>query len=743
MASNSDKRLFNIIGVAGSIYPLPSCISSSAVTSLQLSYMEITNFDYIGTSLQELELTSCSLGTTNASATGFTSSGEVDFGAIWERFTTITSFKATYLTATGSLPTTLPALMQTLTLANTGLTGSLSSSLLYNYQNSNAPSTVAITITGNTLSGGFNPAIMTYISSMTTVTSLTLDFSNNQLSGTINSGSFGLGSVTSFSLILASNSLNGAFPSGWFTGTPMVTSFNLDFSSNHISTLPSYLFANGFTPSSDATASGSFSVDFSNNGDYLTGTLSSGILMNGLTQNASFYSLSLSLSGNSLSGTVPNALFHVIPSTKRDIAAESDADEALESTATSAVFITGNIAALNLAFNDFAGTVPDNIMELAVATSSFFSQLTFSAGANQFTGPLPSQCPSAVQKILIYIASNSLTGTIPNSWASCNFSSISIEYNTALTGTVPKGLLLRGAQYFLAESTSLYGNLPTLPSTLASVNLGSTNIDFCSDESKTAFSTFTSANCNFASTATCSCATTYSQCTTVSCTPGIPLYEYPEPTAIVPSAPVPTSTPVKAPAPVACPGTKPSTDFDCVNGIWTASSVSTPTLVIPSGTGTVVITGSLTVSSILLSGLSSSVSVSGCATNLSDIHVDLDKTDVETLGSSTLHSLISSSASSNCSTEYSNIALTTSVSGKSCRKVSVAKSTSSDGSTLSGLFTVDKSSCNTWWIIVISVVAGVVVLAVVLLIIIFACVPACRQKARPYSKPRKGTQPEV
>lgn len=731
MATDTSAVEFILSGPAASMYQLPPCVANYAYTTISLENIVLTTFSNVKQDvLESLTLTNSALVPVEDGAAGYNTDGTLNWSYVFGLLPNLKVFQATNVAVSGTIPSSLPAMMETFTLASTGLTGSISSYLLTGYSGSST-ATVEITITGHSLSSGFNPAIMSAIATMSSTTSLKLDFSNNQLGGTINGGSFSLGTLNTFSLSLANNALSGGFPSGWFAGKPSLDYFVLDFSSNSITSLPSVIFSEGFAAVATAATGGTFTVDFREN--LITGTMPTNILTNGLTSNVTFYNFLFDVRNNILTGSLPADLFHTTVSTKRDLSA---ADASLESEASSTVFIGGNWAQFLITTNSFSGTIPDNILEYGIPTSTF-NHVYFQANVNQFSGSPPSQCNPNVYQYMIYIPQNQLNGSIPNSYVDCKLYWLSLEYNSALTGTIPKNLLLTGMNAFTAQFTALHGDLPTLPGGVFNINLGSTNINFCSAASITAYSTLTYHEyCLFSLTATCSCLDTYSQCTQTSCAPGIPLYEEP----FTPVAPGPIAPPVKVPAPAGCPGTRPSTDFSCANGTWTAATVTTTTLVIPSGTGTVVITGSLTVSSLLISGLSSSVSVSGCATNLSDIHVNLESTEVESLGSSTLHSLISSG--SNCSTEYSTIAVTTSVSGKSCRKVSVSKSTSSDGSTLSGLFTVDKSSCNTWWIIVVAVVAGVVVLTVILLIIIFACVPACREKARPYSKPRKETHGE-
>ena len=186
-------------------------------------------------------------------------------------------------------------------------------------------------------------------------------------------------------------------------------------------------------------------------------------------------------------------------------------------------------------------------------------------------------------------------------------------------------------------------------------------------------------------------------------------------------------------APQACPGTPPSSAFTCVGGVWEAINVNTTTLVLPPNVGTVVIIGNLTSSSVVINGIASNINVTGCVLdNLTLVHIDLDKDDTDVVGSK-VYTLISA-LNGSCQSNLDSIAVTASIKNGGCQKVSVKKITSNNGSTLSGLFTIDKSSCNRWWIILVSVVCGVILLALIAVVLMAIFWPAFRLKLRPFSK---------
>ena len=337
-----------------------------------------------------------------------------------------------------------------------------------------------------------------------------------------------------------------------------------------------------------------------------------------------------------------------------------------------------------------------------------------------FSGPLPPVC-SPTRALSSTFSGNTFSGTIPAEWSTCKFSSIQISNNN-ISGSIPPGLLNSSAlTSFGASSTSLSGDLPNMRSGLE-VNLATTKINFCSEASVASITSATLASCTLANTLICGCESNYvRKCTFTVCPPS------------------PSTSPATSSD---CQGPRPSPSFSCIGGFWTADVITTPTLVIPANSGTIIVSGNMTSSSIVLNDLTSTIEVIGCATNLTQIHIELTKEQVEKLGKSQLYQLLST-LSRNCSTSLDDVNMSVHVRDGGCRKVSVRKVSSDDRSTLSGLFTVDNSSCKTWWIIVVAVVASVVVLGIVIIIIVFACVPACRVKVRPYSKSRNEAQGRV
>ena len=402
-------------------------------------------------------------------------------------------------------------------------------------------------------------------------------------------------------------------------------------------------------------------------------SLPSTFLTNGFTTDAIFLQLLVSLVSNSVTGTIPANLFRVAATNE---------------------LLRSNSVFLALRYNKLTGTIPDDIMATAVTGSSSL----FDFSNNRFIGPLPSICPKT-NRISFAVNDNDMNGTIPDAWQDCGWQSIILSRNARITGSIPPKLLSdTGLTSFAVTSTGLSGNLPTLPKTL-NWEASSTNIDFCSAASLAGFSNYTGSTCSLLTTRTCECESSYAALCTTSC--------------LV----------------INCTGTAPSPQFNCSYGVWTApAGVNTTTLIIPPGLGTVVVSGNVSTPGITMDGLGSTIEV----TNLTQVHVEISLTETGKLETSSLQEILSL-LSSNCSVDLNTVSLVANLKGKNCRKLSVTKVISEDGSTMSGLFSLDKSNCNRWWIILVSVICGVIVLIVIALALMTALWPAFRAKIRPFA----------
>ena len=197
----------------------------------------------------------------------------------------------------------------------------------------------------------------------------------------------------------------------------------------------------------------------------------------------------------------------------------------------------------------------------------------------------------------------------------------------------------------------------------------------------------------------------------------------------VPDTPT-SGTPVAA----GCPqNTRPSADFVCINGVWTApSTVSTPTLNIPSGAGTVFVVGNLSSPSVVIHGIGSTIVVNGSVGALTTITIEFDSNQASNLGGQKVLQILVNTSGSSSPSDLSLVNVNTKVTS-GCRKVKAEKVTFDGGKTLGAYMSVDSSGCNTWWIILVSVVVAVIVVAAVVLVLLAVFYKPFRLKIRPYS----------
>lgn len=183
----------------------------------------------------------------------------------------------------------------------------------------------------------------------------------------------------------------------------------------------------------------------------------------------------------------------------------------------------------------------------------------------------------------------------------------------------------------------------------------------------------------------CTCQATWIDCLQSPCTNG-PIQP--------PFAPVPVPVPV-APVPVGCSPTPPGIDFICVGGVWTSNgSVSQPTISIG---GTTVVSGNLTTTTITIIGSSTQVNATGCVYINGTVQVQFtqqDLTDLENSGGSRTSTLIQGEGS-NCTGSISNTPVSATVTNGGCKSLSSTNVNPNDHQTLTVLFSVDSSGCNT------------------------------------------------
>lgn len=338
-----------------------------------------------------------------------------------------------------------------------------------------------------------------------------------------------------------------------------------------------------------------------------------------------------------------------------------------------------------------------------------------------FNGSLPA-LPSRTLKALdvgldFDVSDNKLSGTIPSSWSNYPFKSINLGGLKDINGDWPEMWKFAKrtvptpppADVFLGgldlTSTSLTGRFNLDPglyypsffpdSRQPYFYFDGTLIDFCSAamSSSTSNWNFTASDCVMTNTNANKCTARYAA---AGCTF----------------------------SPLSCPLPAPSADFYCNNGVWTSNtSVTTPTFTVPPNLP-VVIEGNLTSSTVIFNSINSSITVSGCVDGLKLVTLNLTQEDIEKLqkspGKSILQTLLrfgSPGSNTSCST-LSSTQISIAKQPDSCQKVKVDKAKSSSNSALVAVFTLDRSQCNLWWIILVPVVCGLVVIAVIVTIVV-------------------------
>lgn len=635
--------------------------------------------------------------------------------------------------------------------------------------------TLQIDAYGMQLSGTIPPVLFSPLgSALMTTFSLNLA-SHSNLGGSIPSGLFVSGMIASaggsVNVNFGSCALNGSIPDGIIATLPGNTAVYLDLSYNQlIGPLPSYLYTTGDDPSL-------ISLNWRNNN--LNGSLTN-FLSASLTSNKTIPTFFVDLQYNQLTGTIPESLLLNYYTAKRDSdgdgtgqsqddsgksffsrsSSATDASDAAAALAPSG-FLADQQFTLSLAHNQLTGTVPPLLLSasfnpasalpigvsldlsynklndtvpsdlFAGVSSSLTGIFTVVLSGNQFTGTVPTFCRTAGMLTLL-MDSNNLTGTIPTEWQSCRVNQVDVSNNPNLIGSIPHALLNGTGIYgFAAKNTSLSGTLPPIASALTILELSLTKIDFCNADSIASFTGY-SQTCRLESSEACYCASSYTKCgSTIACPP-------PGFLPVAPSAPtaVPINPPVSAPTtppPTGClASAQPGPEFTCINGRWTATTITSPALVIPPGAGKVIVNGDVESDEVVLRDLSSSIEISGCANNLANVNLQLTKQESEQVGGeSTTQTLITTSGSG-CNS-LGSVNLNTQVSNQGCKKLKSAKQVSPDGSTLNAVFSLQTSSCNTWWIILVSVICGVIVIGVIIIVVSVVCCTRCKRKVRPFA----------
>ena len=757
---------------------LPECIAQNAtsLTLIKATRVVLSSFAHLPATLDTIDLKS-TVFSAHLSSTpmGFNADGTVDWNEVFDTFPDISNL-VLQGNLRGQLPPTLPGRLISFAvsenLLNGGiplnlftaigasstpiaallfaanhnqLTGTLPATLLLPLQGRLIDSTFQLDFGSNALSG---PLPLNFLSPLmnSRLRAFNLNLNNNNFTGTLEESLFPNQLISStapsanFHFDISFNRLSGRLHN-LFRNFPPLTSFVFNIGSNQFSgPLPLCVLPNGFL----GTNVPFYHALFFNNS--FNGTIPANLFSGSLNRNISLQLFELRLDHNHLTGTIPNNLIHttidiqareeslsvdkMLTSTSVNNAGSSSFGSRYKRAITVYAIETINYFALNLASNRLSGSITSDLFRTTTSLPTSFvldvsnntldgsipnpliPQSSNSAAVvhlnfskNGFVGSVPSACPTSTSYQL-YVHQNKLTGSLSSN-LSCNSTLfLDVSANSNLTGAIPESLFSSPLLRLLnASHTNILGNLTSqAPNSVSLIDLSHTDIAFCSASSISSMALIRPGGCILSATEACKCSSYFSAC--------------------------------QMECPDCSPNTRPSIDFTCINGIWTAPNIVVPTITVPSGAGTIVI-GNTSSTSIIFNGLGSTVTVEGCATNLTSIVVTLDKDDIEKLekeggggggkgGKSkpsfqrllVLLGRSSSGGEVNC-TNLSDIGVSTNMKSSSCKKVVVWKEERSvDGSrTLGAYFRVDSSGCNKWWIIVVSVVVAVVIVGLAIAVV--------------------------
>lgn len=755
-------------------WPLPACVANATTTKEFYLYNSlITDFRSLPPNVTLLTCSNCSYAPVLSSTAvdGFDENGNIDWNEVWSILPSLTVFSITNsLDVRGSLPGSLPLGLTEFTLrSNAGITGTISAALFSAYTPLSGAYSPAISVTfsGCPLTGSIPPNLLQPLNNMQ-LQRFMLDLRATGLSGSFPSNLFGslssttsfmyfytyfgdnpllVGSLSTFSLPkfrstaalvfdISNTSMQGTIPSTLLSGLTDMRSINFRVSNTQISgSIPPLLFNN--TWSAGLSTAINFVLDLSNND--LTGTIPANVFTSSMARNTSFGEISILLGGNKLDGSIPPSLLY-IPADgnveKKSVWNEKRSDQLLQREASASASLTSTLAAslikptislkltVNLSWNLLEGTIPGNLLDNVLgAPSTNALALSIYLQNNRFAGIIPEAFVAAIPQNLnyrfvlnvsnneisglppatcwssmpmsYYFSNNFLEGLINPAWKDCPFTVLDVSRNNKLSGTLHPQFFNSSLLSLVASRTNLTGGVPVfVASKVTKIDLSDTDIDFCGTPWDASRWTAGKADtCLLYDTSACTCPTSYTRCST-SCNPV-------SPTPIAPCANAPKLGP----------------EFICVNGVWVAPSTNVTVLILPSTSGTVIVNGNVSSSSIVFNSLGSTLIIGGCPDNLTSVEIELTPVEVEKLGGSkTFQNLITFSNSS-CSIDLNDVALSTKVNG-GCKTVKADKLVSDDGKTLGAYFVLDSSRCNTWWIILVSVIAGVIVLGLVAVVIV-------------------------
>lgn len=615
-----------------------------------------------------------------------------------------------------------------LNLQANALSGSLPTELLTPVLDTLVTCYVVINI--NQFSGSIPPNFLTSATSAPNFDYLLFDVSsNNLLSGLFPEALFGpyLNELTTFSAGMDNTGMTGTIPDTLWQNTNMaaLTDYTLRLGSNSLTgSLPRSLFHPSAAYSYVSVVVSGNSLDGPIPDDFFTSV--------DMTRLKTF---SLQASRNGISGSLPSSFVNPGTGTPQLTAVTID----LSSNAITGTFPPGLLTSLDgPSLSPDAVATPSASIPSSAPPFTVFLNLDISSNSIEGILELPSiQYPMTLQ---LAINNNGFTGW--NVEPTVDYlQRMVMGGNFNFQGTIPTNLFSNSSalESFQAPGINFTGVMPDLgkqrPGSLNQIDFTSSSLQFCAPP-RTNFSSGSLPYCQLGSTTAFYCADLYPPTCIVSApSPSLAPVETPTSTSPINDGgtPVPIGVPSRggtptlteeptgpigiAPPPPCPESTRPSDLFVCINGSWTSDQeIVTPTLIIPSGASIVIVNANVSSSSVVIQGLGSTLVIRGCANNLTEITVELSPEDLKNIGSKLNQSLISYEGNDPYCQDLSSVALTTKVSGSSCRKVSTTK-VASKGQ-LSAVFSINSSGCRLWWIILVSVICAVVVIAVIAIIVV-------------------------
>lgn len=439
----------------------------------------------------------------------------MDWTKFFNRFPLLDQLEIGGAQMTGTLPSSLPSILSRFEVPKNSFSGTIPAGLLSNLAFS-SPVVLDLQSDGtspSSISAGTYP----------TPSAIDYDLSDNKLTGTIPASLFEpLVGHTRYGTVrfsAASNELAGTIPDFW-TNTVLnePSMINLDFSDNNLEgTLPSYmnslavssytlnLSSNKLTGTVPHTLLESSSI-FSSYYLFLDNNQLSGALPSNLSM-GSLCSITVSLASNKITGTLPSAFFSkpqqklALDLSRNDLTgsipsdflyAHTDLGDPIWATLSLSycglsgsipASIRGNIrfANFDFSYNDLSGTIP-SIMTVSAPSNT----LTLNAAHNKLTGRLSFPSLTDAFYFHVNVSHNELTELVFESDEVKYITSLDVSYNKNLTGNFSIGLFDTESylEVLNASHTSLSVEFPdlsrhSLVQRLHSLNLSSTNIDFC------------------------------------------------------------------------------------------------------------------------------------------------------------------------------------------------------------------------------------------------------------------------